>query len=84
VTQTASGKTKIDASEALALVRDASKLVVARGKRTVEYDLAADSPSDEELRSLILGRSGSLRAPAVRVGKTLLIGYNADLYADYL
>jgi hypothetical protein len=36
-------------------------------------------PSNDELLGLLLGRSGKLRAPTIRTGKTLLVGYNRDL-----
>lgn len=82
--QSAGGKTKIGADEALELARGAATLVVARGQKIVEFDMAGDPPGEEELRAAILGRSGTLRAPAVRAGRTLLIGYNAELHPQYL
>lgn len=59
-------------------------LYVAKGKKTVHLDLASDRPSDDEILALILGRSGTLRAPALRVGTTFVVGYNADILADTL
>ena len=47
-------------------------------------DLARDRPSDEDLLGLLLGRSGKLRAPAVRIGRRLIVGYNAELLEDAL
>lgn len=41
-------------------------------------------PSDEEILGLILGRSKTLRAPTLRRGKTLLVGFNADSYSETL
>jgi len=32
----------------------------------------------------MLGPSGKLRAPAIRSGDLLLVGFNADLYAEAL
>lgn len=32
----------------------------------------------------MLGRSGKLRAPTSRVGRRLIVGYNADLLEDAL
>lgn len=82
--QSAGGKTRIGADEALALARGASTVAVARGQKIVVFDMAGDPPPDDELRAAILGRSGTLRAPAVRAGDTLLVGYNADLHPAYL
>lgn len=57
---------------------------MAKGKKTVEFDLESDRPSDEDLLSHLLGRSGKLRAPAVRAGSTLIVGFNGEILADTL
>lgn len=57
---------------------------MAKGKKTVEFDLEGDRPSDDELLSHLLGRSGKLRAPAVRTGSTLIVGFNGEILADTL
>ena len=53
-----------------------------KGKKVVRFDMKKDPPSDDELLEHLLGRSGTLRAPTIRAGKKLLVGYNADLFAD--
>ena len=52
---------------------------VAKGKKILEFDLKKARPSDDELLSHLLGRSGTLRAPSLRVGKTFVVGYNAEI-----
>jgi arsenate reductase-like glutaredoxin family protein len=69
---------------ALALAHQASTLVVARGKKVLTFKMKSDAPDDEEILKMILGRSGTLRAPTLRRGKTLLVGFNADAYAETL
>jgi hypothetical protein len=32
------------------------------------------------LKSLVLGPTGNLRAPTLRVGRTLVVGFDADTY----
>lgn len=46
--------------------------------------MASDAPEDEELLKLIVGRSGTLRAPSLRRGKTLLVGFNQAAYEQVL
>ena len=60
----------------------ATKLVVAKGKKVQTFDLKNDPPSATELASVALGPTGNLRAPALRMGKTWLIGFNEEAYAD--
>jgi len=62
-------------------VRD---LFVARGKRVVHVDLVKARPSDDELLGLLLGRSGKLRAPTLRTGARLLVGYNQEILDSVL
>lgn len=71
-------KAPIAEPAALALVRQARRLVVAKGKQTITIDVARDRPDDATLRALVIGPSGNLRAPAVRVGDTLVVGFTAD------
>ncbi|MBL4634212.1 MAG: hypothetical protein JKY56_10080 [Kofleriaceae bacterium] len=44
----------------------------------------SDLPTDDEILALVLGRSKTLRAPTLRRGKTLLVGFNNDAYAQTL
>ena len=60
-----------------------SKLVVAKGKKVTEVNLKKDRPDDESLAALLLGPTGNLRAPTMKVGKTVLVGFNDDLYSEY-
>jgi len=64
------------------LVAAASKLKVAKGKKLVELDLKKDQPTEEEILKLILGPTGNLRAPTLVVGKSLVVGFNDQMYSD--
>ena len=70
---------KFNREEALELVRQAKELFVAKGKKLLHIESVEDA-SDEALAEVILGRSGTLRAPAIRVQSTFFVGYHADGY----
>jgi arsenate reductase-like glutaredoxin family protein len=70
--------------EALALARSADRVVVARGKKVVTFDMKADPPDDETLLAHLLGPTGNLRAPTLRRGKTLVVGFSAETYRQEL
>ena len=70
-------KVKIERDEAIALARDANVVLVSRGKKLLEFDSSA---TDDELAQVILGRSGTLRAPAIRAGDIFIVGYNEAGY----
>jgi arsenate reductase-like glutaredoxin family protein len=66
------------------LVAKADNLYVSKGKKVVHVDLKADSPDEETLGKLLLGPTGNLRAPTIRKGKTLLVGFDEATYKKVL
>lgn len=59
-----------------------STLVVAKGKKVTEVNLKKDRPDDETLVKLLLGPTGNLRAPTMKVGKTVVVGFNDEMYQE--
>ncbi len=59
-----------------------NKLRVAKGKKVTDVDLKKDGLSEDEIAKLMLGPTGNLRAPTLRKGKTLVVGFNEDLYTE--
>lgn len=69
---------KLQAGDAEVLLADASKLIAAKGKQLSEFDVSGAVP--QEAVEAMLGPTGNLRAPTIRVGKTLLVGFNQDAF----
>jgi arsenate reductase-like glutaredoxin family protein len=59
-------------------------LHVAKGRKVVSFDLGTERPSDEDLLAMMLGRSGKLRAPVLKTGDMLIVGFNQDLLSSTL
>jgi hypothetical protein len=59
-------------------------VVVGRGKKVVVFDMKKDPPDDDTLAAHLLGPTGFLRAPTVRRGKTLLVGFSEAAYQQEL
>ena len=74
-------KAPIAGEAALAVLRDVDELYVTKGKKVVHVDLRAGRPPKAELLGLLLGPSGNLRAPTVRRGRTLVVGFDESTYA---
>lgn len=70
--------------EALALARSADTVIVARGKKIVRFDMRHDPPNDDTLAAHVMGPTGNLRAPTIRHGKTLLVGFSEEAYEQLL
>ena len=77
-------KVRMGPTGALALAREADRVVAARGKKVVTFDMKKDRPDDEALLAVLLGPTGNLRAPAAVVGKTLVVGFNEEVYREVL
>ena len=73
---------KLGPEAALKMAAEASKVVVVRGKRAVVFSMTSDPPDRKTLLSHLLGRTGNLRAPALRVGGTLLVGFHEEAYRE--
>ena len=72
-------KDPVEGVAALALLEGVTGLYVAKGMKVLHVDLTAERPSADELLGLLLGRSGKLRAPAIRTGEKFIVGYNAEI-----
>ncbi len=66
----------------MTLARQASHLYVARGRTFRHVNMKSERLNNTELTALITGRSGTLRAPTLRRGKTLVVGYSDELYDE--
>ncbi len=64
------------------MAREAHRLIAAKGKKVTTIDLRTAPPADEILAGLMLGPTGNLRAPIMRVGQTILVGYNDQAFVD--
>jgi arsenate reductase-like glutaredoxin family protein len=79
--------TKVDAAKdkrgrdaALALAKSVAKVVVGKGKKVVVIDMTKELPDDDTLSALLLGPTGNLKAPTLRKGNTLLVGFSETAY----
>ena len=84
VAETVNASKKLGREHALGMARHAKRLIAAKGKKVTAVDVTASHPSDDELAALMLGPTGNMRAPTMRVGQTLLVGYHDQVFADEL
>lgn len=77
-------KATLKEKEALALGRGVDEIYASKGKRVVHLDLKTDKPDAATLKGLLLGPTGNLRAPTLRRGRTLIVGFDEATYAKLL
>ena len=79
VKETVSASKKLGRGEAAALVKSAKNVIVAKGKKVRTFP---GGKASKEIVDALLGPTGNLRAPTLRVGKTLLVGFDESSYSD--
>ncbi len=77
-------RTKLTLPDAQALLDGMEELIAAKGKRVERVDLRAGRPDKATLERLMLGPTGNLRAPTLKVGRTLLVGFDEATYKAVL
>ena len=75
VEQVDAGKRKLGVTEALELASHADELYATKGKKVIHVNLKSSRPADAELMALMIGPTGNLRAPTIRKGRTLFVGF---------
>src|SRR5438034_285163 len=78
------GKERRGRDETLALAKTVDKIVVAKGKKVATFDMKQHPPDDETLLAHLLGPTGNLRAPTLRRGRMLLVGFSEEAYRQTL
>jgi hypothetical protein len=83
-TQVDAKKATIRGDAALAALKNVDELYVMKGTKVVHVDLRKEKPPKTALLGLLLGPTGNLRAPTLRKGRTLLVGFDATTYGRVL
>ncbi len=73
-------KVRYDAQAVKAVLKGVEEVFSMRGKQLIRLHLKKDQVTEAQLHAAILGPFGNLRAPALRKGKTLIVGFNEETY----
>lgn len=68
---------KLSRDDAAKMAKAASRIIVAKGRKVTRF-----TGGDADAVDAMLGPTGNLRAPTIRRGKTLLVGFNDDVYSE--
>ena len=80
MTETGPARRKLQRSDAKALLQGASTLIVAKGKKGNTFSVGGRIPTAAV--DAMRGPTGNLRAPTVRAGKTLVVGFNDGVFTE--
>ncbi|MGL1932488.1 MAG: hypothetical protein OCC45_12140 [Desulfotalea sp.] len=59
------------------ILAENDNVFVTSGKKIFEFSCVEEQ---DEILGKILGRTGNLRAPTIKIDKTLFVGFNVDIY----
>lgn len=75
------GTKKFGAADLKSLFAGAKSVVVSRGSKSTVLDLKAAPPGSAVFAEAVLGPTGNLRAPSIRVGNAWLVGFGEASWA---
>ncbi len=73
---------KLARKDAAAIAKQASIVIVAKGKKVSEFKPGGKAGKD--VVDAMLGPTGNLRAPTIRAGKTVLVGFSEEVFSAQL
>ena len=80
IKETALASKKLQSADCQTLLDSANKLIALKGKKISEFDLKSEQ-SPLALAAM-LGPTGNMRAPTLQIGKTLIVGFNEEVFAS--
>ena len=69
---------KLGRKDAVDIAKQASRVIVAKGKKVSEFQ--PGGKPNKQVVDAMLGPTGNLRAPTLRSGKTVVVGFNEDVF----
>jgi len=69
---------KLQESDSRDLLSKATKLIAMKGKKVTEFNVAKEIP--EEAVAAMLGATGNLRSPTIKLGRKLIVGFNQEVF----
>lgn len=74
-------KERLEAEAAWEILSQAATIATAKGRKIQTWNPQTDDR--DAILADAIGRSGNLRAPTLRVGQDIFIGFNAELFASH-
>ena len=71
---------KLNDKDARSIAKESSKVWVAKGKKVDVFEMK--SAKVGEVVEKMLGPTGNLRAPTMRIGKVTVVGFNEDAFSE--
>jgi arsenate reductase-like glutaredoxin family protein len=80
ITQVNAKKIALKEREALEIISQVDEVYATKGKKVIHLDLRKEQPDKATLKGILLGPTGNLRAPTLRIGRQLVVGFDHETY----
>ena len=81
IRESVSASKKLHAADAKAIARESKTMVVMKGKKITHFKVGDETT--EEAVTAMLGNTGNMRAPLIRAGNLVLVGFNEEIYGEH-
>ena len=82
--QASSRKDVVDEGNVDSLLDGVTDVYSTRNRKVVHLNIKKEKPEREDVLALLMGRSGTLRAPVIKHQSTLIVGFDEETYAKVL
>ncbi len=66
------------------LLDGVADLYSTKSRKVIHLNMKKEKPAREDVLALVMGRSGTLRAPVIKHRSTLIVGFDEDTYTRIL
>jgi arsenate reductase-like glutaredoxin family protein len=77
-------RTRIGPSALSKVVDGAKTVLVSNGRSVARYDLKGSGRASSEMYARMVGPTGNLRAPTLKRGGLVVVGYHADSMQEFV
>ena len=74
----------VDESNVDSLLDGVADVYSTRSRKVIHLNIKKDNPAREDVLALLIGRSGTLRAPVIKHRSTLIVGFDEETYSRVL
>ena len=74
----------VDEGNVDSLLDGVTDLYSTKSRKVIHLNIKKEKPAREDVLTLVMGRSGTLRAPVIKHRSTLIVGFDEDTYTRIL
>ncbi len=74
----------VDEGNVDSLLDGVADLYSTKSRKVIHLNIKKEKPAREDVLALVMGRSGTLRAPVIKHRSTLIVGFDEDTYTRIL